>query len=160
MKGNRIFATIPLNLWESEEEWKGGVNVLQPHHGNVPEKQNKEKENQTREDQESDEDSLFRLMIQNYLCIEFGFRNPKCRVLILHSELRTPHYLAKDCPRRDGVPSKKIPDAHPSLPLQLDFFDEKGILSSLYFNKIRAHPNDSPRFSSGPSFPYSSIVDF
>jgi hypothetical protein len=43
------------------------MNVLQPHHGDIPEKKDEAKENQTGEDQKSYEDSLLRLMVQSAL---------------------------------------------------------------------------------------------
>ncbi len=55
------------------------------------------------------------------------FRNPQ-------SEIRIS--LLKDCPNRDGMSQKKIPDGHSLSPLQLDFFDTVGIPSCFYFYEI------------------------
>ena len=49
---------------QTEDERKGGMNVLHPYHRNVPEKKDEEKENQTAKNQQSDEDSLLWFNIQ------------------------------------------------------------------------------------------------
>ena len=48
------------------------MDVFQPHHGNIPEQKDEEKENQTGENQKSDEDSLLRRNVQKNLPTKFG----------------------------------------------------------------------------------------
>ena len=52
---------------ESKKERKGGMNVLQPHHRDVPEEKDQKEEDQAGHDQKTDKDSLFRFGFQEIL---------------------------------------------------------------------------------------------
>jgi hypothetical protein len=49
---------------EAEDQGKGGVNVSQPHDGDIPEEKDENEENRTRKDEQSYEDSLLRPYLQ------------------------------------------------------------------------------------------------
>ena len=49
---------------QTEEERKGGMNIFQPNHWNIPEEKNKEEKDQASQHQKPDEDPLFRFSLQ------------------------------------------------------------------------------------------------
>jgi len=51
---------------KAEDQGEGGVNISQPHRGNIPEKEDEKEENGTGKDQQSNENSLLRLNLQHY----------------------------------------------------------------------------------------------
>jgi hypothetical protein len=52
---------------DGEEERKGGMDVLQSHHRDIPEQKDEKEEDQTGENQKSDEDSLLGFNLQSFL---------------------------------------------------------------------------------------------
>lgn len=52
---------------DGEEERKGGMDILQSHHRDIPEQKDEKEEDQTGEDQKSDEDSLPGFNLQSFL---------------------------------------------------------------------------------------------
>lgn len=48
------------------EEWKRRMDILQPHHRDIPEQEDEDEEDQTGKNQQSDEESLFRLNVQMF----------------------------------------------------------------------------------------------
>lgn len=76
---------------QTEDERKGGMNVLHPYHRNVPEKKDEEKKNQTAKNQQSDEDSLLWFNIQcNLMSSESSVRSSEY-LNIFYSKLKTPN---------------------------------------------------------------------
>ena len=51
---------------QTEDRRKGGMNVSQPHDGNIPEKKDKTEENNTGKNQQPNENPLFRPALQGY----------------------------------------------------------------------------------------------
>jgi hypothetical protein len=49
---------------EAEDQGEGGMNVSQPHHGDIPEEKDEKEEKDTGKDKQSNEDSLLRLNLQ------------------------------------------------------------------------------------------------
>jgi hypothetical protein len=49
---------------EAVKEWQGGMDCLQSYQRDIPEEKGEKRENQTRQDQQSDEDSFFRRRVQ------------------------------------------------------------------------------------------------
>ena len=64
---------------DGEEERKGGMDVLQSHHRDIPEQKDEKEEDQTGENQESDEDSLLGFNLQKPLLLYCGMRLPAGR---------------------------------------------------------------------------------
>jgi len=60
---------------EGEEKRKRGMNVLQPHHWDVPQEKDQKEEDQAGHDQKADEDSLLRFGFQEIL----RQKNAKCQ---------------------------------------------------------------------------------
>jgi len=75
----------------TEDKRKRRVNVLQPHDGNIPEKKDKEKENQTGKHQKPYEDSLFRLMVQSDPPVQNAEFEVRSLLKIFHSAIRIPN---------------------------------------------------------------------
>jgi hypothetical protein len=63
---------------DGEEERKGGMDVLQSHHRDIPEQKDEKEEDQTGENQESDEDSLLGFNLQKPLLLYCGMRIAEC----------------------------------------------------------------------------------
>ena len=63
---------------DGEEERKGGMDVLQSHHRDIPEQKDEKEEDQTGENQESDEDSLLGFNVQKPLLLYCGMRIAEC----------------------------------------------------------------------------------
>jgi hypothetical protein len=59
---------------EAEDQREGGVNVSQPHDGNIPEEKDESKENHTGKDKQSNEDSLLRLNSQGNPLVNSNIR--------------------------------------------------------------------------------------
>jgi hypothetical protein len=62
---------------ESKEERKGGMDILQPHHRDVPQEKDQKKENQAGDDQKANEDPLLWSDFQDFLQMRIsdcGFR--------------------------------------------------------------------------------------
>jgi hypothetical protein len=57
------------------ENGKRRMDILQPHHGDIPEQEDKDEQDQTGKNQESDEESLLRLKVQMSLR---SMRNADC----------------------------------------------------------------------------------
>ena len=49
---------------EAENQGEGGVNISQPHHGNIPKKKDEDEKNDAGKGQQTDENSLLRLILQ------------------------------------------------------------------------------------------------
>jgi hypothetical protein len=64
---------------QREDKRKGGMNVLQPHDGNIPEKKNEKAEDQARKHQEPEKHPLFRSKIQ---------RNPPVQTISSNVEIQ------------------------------------------------------------------------
>lgn len=64
---------------EAEDQGEGGVNVSQPHHGNIPEEKDESEKNKTGKDKQSDEDSLLRLNSQGNPLVNSNIRTRKFR---------------------------------------------------------------------------------
>jgi hypothetical protein len=59
---------------EAENQGEGRMNVPQPHHGNVPEEEDENEENDTGKDEQSNENSLLRLNLQRYPLIDANIK--------------------------------------------------------------------------------------
>jgi hypothetical protein len=59
---------------EAEDQGEGGVNVSQPHHGNIPEEKDESKKNNTGKDKQSNENSLLRLNSQGNPLVNSNIR--------------------------------------------------------------------------------------
>jgi len=49
---------------EAENQGEGGVNISQPHHGNIPKKEGENEKNDAGKSQQTNENSLLRLNLQ------------------------------------------------------------------------------------------------
>ena len=110
---------------DGEEERKGGMDVLQSHHRDIPEQKDEREEDQTGENQKPDEDSLLGFNLQNNP--PTLLRNADCR---MRHPLPNPppsrgrervggirNLLIKDCSHGDRVSGKKFTNSHSPPPL-------------------------------------------
>jgi len=104
------------------------MNVLQPHHWDIPEQKDEKEEDQTGQDQKSNKDSLLGFNIQrplSHYCgmqiVEYGtkkiFRNPLGTERSYRPQSEIANLLMKDCSHGDGVSGKKVPNGHSPSPL-------------------------------------------
>jgi len=71
---------------DGEEKRKGGMDVLQAHHRDIPEQKDKKEEDQTGENQEPDKDSLLGFNLQKPLLLYCGMRLPAGRQGLQNAE--------------------------------------------------------------------------
>lgn len=64
---------------EAENQREGGVNISQPHHGNIPKKEGEDEKNDAGKGQQTDENSLLRLILQQSPLLQpnIDIENPK-----------------------------------------------------------------------------------
>ena len=99
------------------------MNILQSHQGDIPEQEDEKEQDQTGEDYKPDEDPLFGCNLQKNLQPYCGMRIAECITPSQPSPLEGEgegeggNLLMKDSAARNGMPGKKIPDDHSSLPL-------------------------------------------